>query len=367
MKEKAFVIFTDLDGTFMPLDMKTMKKFVKLAKNIEKKENVKTIFCPVSGRPGEYVVGVANTIKAFFGKNMEHMFKYAVGEQGAILRDVRNGSKQEYLGLDKGGVPVRKAIEEIINKKNYTVRKGKFKDKKIPFSQIFQDEPGKIFTSSIHIKEKLPSYMEEVNSKEIYQALRDAIIKSPIGDKIDITMASDCLEVMSKKVSKAIAVKAVLERIQKKYDVKGISYAGDGENDKTAINYFTKLGEILGVKANVYTPSNSQKAISTETLETKKVTENPHLKRRIKKGSKKFFAGVLELMKKDLLAGNLVSKYKPLGKIADDTILYKIRKEQNKRIINEEKNILVSDERAIKLLKYRLSKNANNKSRGIII
>jgi len=62
-KPKAFVIFTDLDGTFTPIGIKGLVDFCEMVGEITRREKVQVKFVPVSGRPCGYVLRVLHEVR----------------------------------------------------------------------------------------------------------------------------------------------------------------------------------------------------------------------------------------------------------------------------------------------------------------
>ncbi len=85
-KPRAFIIFTDLDGTFTPIGLEGLKDFADVVKEITERENVQVgklirrlgtfnsscndsprrvqvKFVPVSGRPCGYVLRVLHSVR----------------------------------------------------------------------------------------------------------------------------------------------------------------------------------------------------------------------------------------------------------------------------------------------------------------
>lgn len=308
-KPKAFIVFTDLDNTFTPITPRESIKFAELMKEIQEKENVSIKFCPISGRPADYVVGVMNMLKpALKDVGIENATEYGAGEQGGILVDASRAYVQKYIGNGENEGLKQEILKVVQNSK---------------YSSIVADEPGKRFTCSFHIKDEIEKNLSSEQVEEIYSGLRK-LLTDNFGKKISLAKASDCLEAMPKEVSKATALKTIFEVYQRQYDIVGITYSGDAENDKEAVKYVSKLAEIPGVKANVFLPSNANDIISSKSIESwKNKIESAGSKNRILKGNEKFFIGVMNLMKESLEKGDLVGKGISKWETRDDISLNK--------------------------------------------
>jgi len=71
-KPKAFVIFTDLDGTFTPIGIKGLMDFSEMVREITRREEVQVKFVPVSGRPCGYVLRVLHEVRDILkGKDIQ--------------------------------------------------------------------------------------------------------------------------------------------------------------------------------------------------------------------------------------------------------------------------------------------------------
>src|SRR6056300_1032054 len=91
VKKKLLVIFSDLDGTIMPINTSQLNKFSKLLKNISKGSDIDVKFCPVSGRPANYVLAVMDVFNAAFKEQgLEDSIGYGSSDQGGVVLPGKN-------------------------------------------------------------------------------------------------------------------------------------------------------------------------------------------------------------------------------------------------------------------------------------
>lgn len=319
-KKDAFVIFTDLDGTFSPIGLKGLREFIEVVKQIKQKENVDVKFCPVSGRPADYVLSVMHTVDNIAKEEgIERLAEYGAGEQGALMVESKKAYKQTFLG-DSVYTNLKEDVSKVLSKNKY--------------SDLLVDEEGKRFTCSIHIKKEVVDGLSMEKRNEIFEDIKKDLIKK-LDKNIEIAMSHDCMEIMTPEISKANAINRLLGVLSRENNVKGMMYAGDAENDKTAVKYFSNLAEIPGLKSHVFLPGNAIEGIWSKSIEDWKQKNSKTSSNRILLGEKKNFAGVVELLKKELEKGTLVSKMDRPKKTQDDLDLYM---EKGKKNIRLEKN-----------------------------
>jgi HAD superfamily hydrolase (TIGR01484 family) len=316
-KKDVFVIFTDLDGTFSPVGIKGLQRFVDLVKALKQKENVDIKFCPVSGRPGDYVLSVMHMVRNVCKEEgLLDVAPHGIGEQGALLVDGIRSYRQVYLGNPQE-TSLKKEVEEIL--------------KKGPFWHMVVDEVGKRYTCSIHIKKEYAQNMTADQKQKIYDRIGRDILEK-IKRKVSISMSHNCLEVMTPEISKAKAIARVLRLYQRLYHVRGMLFAGDAQNDKIAVKHFSHLSEIPGVPAHVFLPGNATSAITTKALEQWK-EQNPNASiNRIRQAKENYFEGVITLMYQAWRDGSLLSNTKPSSRSMDDLDLFMQRKNRKQEV-----------------------------------
>jgi HAD superfamily hydrolase (TIGR01484 family) len=314
-KKDVFILFSDLDWTFSPIGISGYRDFVDILKNIKNQENVEVKFCAVSGRPADYVLSVMHTVRNICKEEgLENVVDYGVGEQGALLVDVNKSYNQEYLG-DQNYTNLRKDIARILKENRY--------------GNILSDEPGKRFTSSIHIDKDISKNMSKEQKLEIYDSIKRDILQK-LGRKVEVSMSTNCIEFVMPEINKAKGINKVLELYSKKYKVKGIAFAGDNENDKHAILYFSKLAEVPGLKTHVFLPGNAVQSIHSNALEGWKEKNSKASENRILLAEKKYFKGVIHLMKKALEKGTLLTKEQGPTKAMDDLDYHMALRKKNR-------------------------------------
>lgn len=303
-KKNVFVVFSDLDSTFTPIGLDGVRRFVDLMKEISEKEKVEVKFCPISGRPADYVVGLMNMIKyAFEEKGMKNVVEYGAGEQGGVVVDSSKAYSQVYVG-DEKNKNLKEKIMDLINESKY--------------AKYVADEPGKRYTCSIHIKSEYECRMTNEQQKKVYNGIRELMMKE-FGNRVCCAMASDCIEVMPTEISKHNAMKYLMQEYNKKYDIVGITYSGDAENDKKAVDYVSRIAEIPGIQASVFLPGNSNKCIHSSELESWKERLNGKASNnRIITAERSRFDGVMDLMEKSLKEGKLIGKGRKFKHTVDD-------------------------------------------------
>lgn len=123
----------------------------------------------------------------------------------------------------------------------------------------------------------------------VYNSIKDDIIKEFGDGALSIAMSHNCMEVMTKEISKSHAVDLLFCRYAITYNIVGLLYAGDAENDKIAMQYVSKLAEIPGVNAHNFEPGNAQSAIDSINIEGWKYRNNAAHHHYVEKGEQKLF------------------------------------------------------------------------------
>lgn len=312
-KEKVLIIFTDLDETFIPIGLKGMKKFVDLVKEIEAKEGVKVKYCPISGRQSTYVLAIMDVIKAVFEEGgIKNAVDYGVGEQGAVVAHIDSYCRQDFLGAEED--------KDIKSKILQAFNEFKYKD-------YFTSMPGFDYMYTFYIKDELVKSLSQEKRNKLLSLLRKHL-SLKLKDKVNISDVIDCLEVVSKGTGKDKAIKWALSKYSRKYDVVGLCYSGDSENDLKAVSYVSKLAEIPGIKANVFLPANAYECLKSKNVEAwKRKIESVFSGYKVHESKEKRFEGVMKLIRQKLKEGNLVSHEPRPRKTQDDmAIIYKRNK-----------------------------------------
>lgn len=291
-KPKAFIMFADLDGTFTPMDLEGKQDFVKIVREIQEQTGCHVKFVPVSGRPCGYVLRVLHDTRDMLaGVGVQNVCDYGAAEQGAVIVDSSRSYDQRYLGWEEHKT-LKAEVGRILRKNKHW--------------PIISDEPDKLYTCSIHIKNEAKAKMSREEQQEVYLSCKHDICAVFGDNALSIAMSHNCMEVMHKEISKSYAMNILLTKYQRHFNITGLCMCGDAENDKIAMNYVSRLAEIPGVQAHVFTPANAQKAVSTSILEFWK-NKNPHSSlHRIRKGPKNLFLGVTWLIRDELANGTLI-------------------------------------------------------------
>lgn len=174
--------------------------------------NLKVKFVPVSGRPAGYVLRVLHDTRDMLSSmDVGKVCDFGAAEQGALLVDCSRSYGPQFIG-DTKNLGLKQKIDKII--------------KANPFAKIVKDEPDKIYTCSIHIVNEAKAKMDHAAQRKVYESIRDDIWMEFGKDTLDISMSHNCMEVMSKEISKAKAVDVLLWRYRQDYNVVGMLYAG---------------------------------------------------------------------------------------------------------------------------------------------
>lgn len=169
-------------------------------------------FVPVSGRPSGYVLRVLHDTRDMLsGMDVGQVCDYGAAEQGALLVDSSRSYGPQYIG-NSSNLGLKQRVAEIIKRNRY--------------ASIVKDEPDKIYTCSIHIINEAKAKMDHPAQRKVYESIRDDILKELDKSTLDISMSHNCMEVMSKEISKAKAIDVLLDRYKKDYNVVGMLYAG---------------------------------------------------------------------------------------------------------------------------------------------
>lgn len=286
VKPKCLLLFTDLDDTYSPMDIPGMIDFIQVVREIRDKTGVAVKFCPISGRPAAYVLRTLHQARDLLaGAGLHNVCEFGAAEQGALIVDSNKSYGPKFLGLPENR-NLKQKVDKILTKS--------------PHFRMISDEPDKLYTCSIHVKNEYKANMGDEEKLQIFSSLRQLIIRELGANRVEMPMSHDCLEVMTKEVSKAAAVQHLIYSYMTTFNVVGIIYAGDSENDAKAIRFVSKLAEIPGVRANVFLPGNASRLIESKYLEKWK-NQNPNTtNNRIEKAEERLFRGITALIRKAL-------------------------------------------------------------------
>ena len=283
-----------------------MTEFASFLLDLKQKENVNLLFCPVSGRPPAYVLSQIRSLRdALIELEVEgasDVAVYGIAEQGAVIVDSTRTYFREYIG-GKEYTKLKLDVAEVIRN---NIHKNKL-----------ADEMDKFYTCSIHIKNEIKKILSPLEQLEIYKSIRDDILNK-IPYKVVILKSHNSLEVMPSNISKVKGVEYIMNRLSKKYNIRGIMYSGDAENDLHCVNYFSRLSEIPSLKSHVFLPSNAQECIESRSLEQWKENNKNTSDNRIIKSDEKYFIGVLKLMRNSFDNKTLLSPKNIIKNTKDD-------------------------------------------------
>ncbi len=84
--------------------------------------------------------------------------------------------------------------------------------------------------------------------------IEDEFTKEVADELLFFAMAHNCMEVMTREVSKANGLNMLLHDYRRDFDIVGLMYGGDAENDKVAMTFVSKMAE-----GTVVQPKNKTK------------------------------------------------------------------------------------------------------------
>jgi HAD superfamily hydrolase (TIGR01484 family) len=286
--QKALLLFTDIDETLLPIDIKSLKKFINLIKKIQVKENIMIKLCPISGRQPLYVKGIMNFLNGLFeNEGIKNFCEIGAGEQGSII--VKNTEPEQLIYLA--------TREDAILKQNISHA---FKQNAL--SKYFSQSPQNVIINTFSLKDEFKEKMTPKLKLYILSRLKKDL-ELQFKDKIAISNVVDCLEVAPQNMGKDIAIQNILEEYSKRFDILGITYSGDSENDLRAVQFLANLSKSTKMKVHVFLPSNAYPCLESSQIETfqKNLKKNC-----IKKSNYQLFNGVLDLLRKEFDKGSLL-------------------------------------------------------------
>lgn len=319
-KERAFIIFTDIDETFAPIGLSGLRSFVNLVKEIQQKENVVVKFCPISGRQADYVKAVINSVNAVFREEGIHNFsEFGAGEQGALLVNIKQPHYFEFLGKEED-LKTAKTVGKFIENSYYM--------------QFLQEGPHNECLHVYYLRDKIKKFVTPHLRDDIFADIRD-FLHQKFGDKIYISHVIDNIEVLPASLGKDTAIKRIFNEYQKKYNIVGLSYSGDSENDLRAVKYVSRLSEISGIKAHVILPSNAYPILESKANEIwKEKLKHVGSVQRIVKSNEPRFQGVMKVLQQKLEEKDLIDTGCVLKRSADDSFITKLYQKKITRSCN---------------------------------
>lgn len=250
-KKKLFLLLSDLDGTILPINTKQLSEFSNLMKKISDLNNIEVKFCPISGRPSNYVLAIMDIFNSAFKEaGLNNAVGLGSSEQGSVILPGKD-RLYERISITSQNKQL------FINLRNYVL--------KSKFGQYFSYEPDLRNSLSLVFRSEINGKENESFRKEIFNELKGYILKK-YGNEVNVSY-SGCMEVTLKDVSKDKAIKYIINHYQKTHEIKGIAFGGDSENDIPAIRYMSLLSSIPGQKINVIVPSNALKVLKNGSVE----------------------------------------------------------------------------------------------------
>jgi hydroxymethylpyrimidine pyrophosphatase-like HAD family hydrolase len=314
-KDKAFLILTDLDGTFLPVNNKTMEKFVSLVKEICKNENIHVKVCPITGRPQQFASGVMHTIKGYFEKEgLKDVLEIGGAEQGGVLFDHEYAYKAKILARPDSDILISN-LKKVLFQSD--------------FGKYFEHEPGTRVIETFNLNDKYTKIWSEEKIDHVVNSTK-SFLEETFKGEVQVTPWNHFIEVTPKEVGKDVAVNEIFHHYQKKYDTVGMTYSGDALNDLKAIKFLTKFSEVPGINSFVFLPSNAMDALKNPQIEAWKDRLGEKSNGRIiDVESKKYFDGVLEGIEKKYKEGKLLGTGSSISQTTDDIVLFTKKKNRD--------------------------------------
>ena len=341
-KEKIFLMLSDVDNTITPTSEAVKAEFSQFAKEMKENENVELKFCPISGRDSEHISNIMKELNKPFEKSgLPQTIEIGVSDQGGVYAFREDPSRNR---------PIQK-IDETLRKDIKTTFQ------KADVSKYFFEELNtkviNIFTVKPECIQNLSRKNAEAFLKEKLNLLKVYMLKH-LGKKIHISEFNNSevgvLEVVPQGIGKDIGVQKLIERFQKKYNIVGMCYCGDHENDLKAIDYMSRLAEVEGIKINIFLPKNA-----------KEITKSPHIRvwqdkmgdisrgRVIRQGNFDTLKGILDAMKREYNKGNLIENGVNWKISLDDSVIVnnnrKLLEKINKKLLDNTRKANIGNER----------------------
>lgn len=312
LKEKIFLMLSDIDNTITPTSDEARVEFAQFAKKMKDENNVSLKFCPISGRAPEHVSLVM--------KELNKPFEAVGLPETVVLGAADQGGVYAYRGDSKRNRPIAK-VDEVLRK---DISEAVFSSS---VSEYFYEETGTKAINVFQVKSEYVAGLSKERAEEFFREKLDYLkiyMEKLFGKKIHLSRFANnevgVLEIVPHGVGKDVAIKKLFEKFQKNYDIVGMCYCGDHENDLKAIDYMSRLAEVPGIKTHIFLPKNAQEC-----------TKNPEIKvwqdkigdksqgRVIRQGNFDTLKGVLDAMKGEYYKGNLIGQGMSRKFSVDDT------------------------------------------------
>lgn len=312
MKRKdLFIIFTDIDKTFLPpdgnFDVEAIIELSQFIKDVMSRDgNIEFKLCPVTGRHFGYTKALMENINKAFAKNgLQNITEIGACEQGSILVSLKESNN-----FDPKVIETKKLSAADYNTIQSSIKNA------LP-SKYFEEHAGKRYSTFFYCLKE--AYLSTLSNESISKVLDKA--KSNLlqefqeqGLKIRpdvLTIANRYIEVSPLGYNKDNAIKHIFYDYLRNYNIRGMSFSGDSINDLAAVKLMTKLAEIPGIKAHVFLPANARECVCNQDIEAWKDNNTKLINGRvIQKGTFNYFKGVTECIKKSYKENNLLEKSK---------------------------------------------------------
>lgn len=291
-KEKALIIFTDIDQTLLPIDLTALKEFVNIVKEIQEEKKVKVKLCPISGRQPVFVKGIMNFISGIFeSEGVYNLVEMGAGEQGAIIVHSTEPEHLYYLA-NKDDLEFKKKASRVV-KDSY-------------LSRYLSETPQNVVINTFSLNEKYKRKLPVNEKEKVFTELRK-LLEDKLGDTIRVSHVVDSLEIAPKNIGKDIAIRSILKTYAKRYDIVGVTFSGDSENDLSAVKFLDKLFKLKGEAVNVLLPSNAYECLDLKNMRYED-TYSKFSFNNIQRADSERFKGVLELLKDNYEKGTLLTQ-----------------------------------------------------------
>lgn len=288
MKEKLLLVLSDIDDTFRPVDWnkpvdrKSIEEFYKFSNEL-KNEGIKTKLCFISARPAIRVREQMEIVNSIVNENLSEI---SVGEQGSVFLNL----KTQKPIVDDINLEIEKINKYVMEK----------------YSDLFFRSEGSITTTYFELRKNSDNMSPEFRNRAA-ELEKDIKLNFKLNNlNIRIIHNINGVEITDTRFDKDDGIKYLIDKYQRKYDIVGLTYSGDAVNDIKAIKYMSKLAEVPGVRVNVLIPNNAVESINS-SLESWKNNINGTTKV-IRKSSKNYFEGIIDLIKGVHKEGNLIGR-----------------------------------------------------------
>jgi HAD superfamily hydrolase (TIGR01484 family) len=307
-------MLTDVDNTITPTDETTKIQFANFAKELKEKNNVSLFICPISGRDSSHVSMVMEELDKPFQKvGLPNTVEIGAGDQGGVY--AFRGRPEKNRPIEKIDNNIRSLVRDTFKNSTY--------------SKFFSEEEKTKVINIFEIKSEYIKGMSKEDASKFLKVKLDALkshMEEGLGKKVHISQYSNhevgVLEVVPKGVGKHVAINKLFSLYQKRFDIVGMCYCGDHENDMKAINYMSKLAEVGGIKTHIFIPKNAKECTKHPKIEDWQIRMgNLSRGKVIRQGRFDTLKGILEVMKNEYYKGSLIGEGLKLKRSQDDSAI----------------------------------------------